>query len=184
MEKKAPSDPEDPPIKVIKREILTSSDVLEMLNIIDWHRGGVYWENPLRAFEHISTLLVNRIEYAVLEVHMELAPERDDWPSWYHTGHHVTLAKAWWNWFHWKRKGELILSDSPDFSGTMQLPNQSPIRFWGDFGTVSALAFFESLQQMHAGDLWISIPDRETQVLLAARIDFQKLLDWSNLKLF
>lgn len=160
--------------------MIVSPGTLLELDVIDWRRGGIYWDDPQEALATISAVIVGRTEYLIAEVDMRLAPERGDWPDWRHTGaYHNSLGKLWWDWFHWKRKGTLSFSDSPDFQGTLQLPNQAPIRFWGDIGTVSALAFFESIRQMKAGDLWISIPDHETQVLLSPLVDLNRLLGQS-----
>ena len=44
--------------------------------------------------------------------------------------------------------------------------NGSPANFYKDIGRVSAQAFAIQLKKMHCGDIWISVLDSETQVII------------------
>jgi len=76
-----------------------------------------------------------------------------------------------------EEKGTLAFADAPDFSGTLVIEGKR-IRFWGDSGKVSPITFLETLKQMDVHDIWISLPDAQTQIVIEALVSFRHL--WSE----
>jgi len=106
---------------------------------------------------------------------LRAAPERDDWPGWKHVGAHELLGKLYWNWFYQRPMGDLHFSDSPDFHGRITFPDSPNRDFWGDIGKVSASTFIGSLKMMDANDLWISVLDERTQVVIEPLVSIKEL---------
>jgi hypothetical protein len=168
----------DPTMKNIEHDVaITSVDQILALDIIDWNRLNGYWTNPAEALHDIASVLVNGSAYSIWQTAFHLAPARSDWPGWSHPGQHVPIAQLFWNWFFWKKKGTLAFADAPDFSGTLVLQGKR-IRFWGDIGKASPITFLETLKQMDVHDIWIILPDAQTQIVLEANVSFRDL--WSE----
>lgn len=119
-------------MKVIEEGWIQSKEDLLKLDIVDWNRLIDYWDNTREALESISSWLEGHTRYAIVQCSMGKAPQRDDWPGWDHVGNHAQMGRIFWNWFYQKNRGELHLSDSPDFHGILRLPNWPEKRFWGD----------------------------------------------------
>ena len=71
--------------------------------------------------------------------------------------------------------GDLHFSDSPDFHGRITFPDSPNRDFWGDIGKVSASTFIGSLKMMDANDLWISVLDERTQVVIEPLVSIKEL---------
>ena len=81
------------------------------------------------------------------------------------------MSYAWWALHEASALNELHLSDSPDFSGSMLLPDgvhSSPTsaRVCGDIGKCTPVALLAGLRTMNFHDVWISVADWQTQVLI------------------
>lgn len=100
-----------------------------------------------------------------------------DWPEWNHTGRHHYLGHLFWNDFHFHHQGQLVFSDAPDFYSELAKPDGSYNRFWGDIGKVSAQAFALTIKCMRSHDLWISIVDQRTQIIIEPFVDLTQRLD-------
>jgi len=107
-----------------------------------------------------------RTGYTVVKVDMQRFPERSDWPGWDHVGCHEALGKLYWNTFHAVFIGELKFSDAPDFEGTIHIPDYRAVPILGDIGVVGVSTFIMSMFQLNIGDLWVSIPNAHTQIIL------------------
>src|SRR3990167_4495414 len=92
------------------------SDPLDLLNarFLDLNRDRNYWRKQSDAINVAFSWLNGVATIATMRNDdFYSAPERTDFPKWDHVGEHVTLAKLYWNWFHWKHLGsELRLSQS------------------------------------------------------------------------
>lgn len=166
---------------IVKSSMFKSSHDLLSLGIIDWSRDITlsYWDNHDEAIEAIAGWLVGTARYTIVRADMTIAPKRDDWHGKVHVGTHDQLSFLYWNWFHWKKRGTLTFNDSPDFQGTLAgVPGVPDARFWGDSGIVSASTFNRTLKVMDAHDLWISIVDSDTQVVIEPLVSYRQL--WSN----
>lgn len=152
---------------VIDRGEFTSENDLLKLPIVDWNRLINYWDNVYDATVSISSwLIASRAHYIIAECNMKSAPKREDWPGWKHIGCHPQIGQLYWNWFHWKQVGTLHFSDSPDFHGVLNRPGMEKAQFYGDVGLVSAPTFMRSIKSLEAHDLWITIVDMETQIII------------------
>jgi len=166
----------DPTITIVTDHVrITSFGQILQLDIIDWNRLNGYWDNTFDALQVVADWLTDVTEYAILRTSLKLAPERADWPGWKHVGDHVAVGRLFWNWFHWKKRGTLVFADSPDFSGTLELPHGKTVRFWGDIGKVSPSTFLETIKRMDKDDIWISIPDVTTQIVLEPLVSFRDI---------
>ena len=163
-----------------RKKITDMLDIVE-LDIIDFNRLNGVWANPADAMRTIFSWFnpenyhgynVATITVADIPDFFD-APMRDDFPEWEHLGNHLETATAYWDWFYWRHpKGELILSDSPDFQGVFE----DGYRFWGDIGKVSASAFAHTQKQLGANDLWISIPFHGVRhVIIETHIDIMRV---------
>jgi hypothetical protein len=84
------------------------------------------------------------------------APGRDDFPGWRHAGNHETIAKAYWDWLHWRDQGcRIAFGDSPDISGSFG----DGALFVGDIGQVSADTFVRSIKRLDEHEVWLSVLD-------------------------
>jgi len=155
-----------------------SQDLLR-LNIIDWSRLNNYWDNPAEAVETImSWLIAGDTHWAILKHNMEAAPERSDWPGWKHAGLHDQMGKIFWNWFHGApNRGKIYFHDQPDFHGELYM-EENTHRFYGDVGQVSASTFSLTLKLFNANDIWITVLDSQTQVVLEFGNSLREI--WGN----
>jgi len=100
-----------------------------------------------------------------------------DFPDWSHAGggKHEAIAHAYWNWFKEVHKNSILaFSDEPDFFGELYFED-SIRRFWGDIGLVSAFTFASTQKMLGKGDLWISLPNIKTQVIIEPMISISDL---------
>lgn len=159
-------------------EITSSSDLLK-LKVVDWNRLIDYWDSIPEAADSIASwLIVTRAHYSILRCDMHVAPKRDDWPGWNHVGGHPEMGQLFWNHFHWKNTGKLYFSDSPDFHGELQFPDQTSAKFYGDVGLVSAPTFMRSIKMLNEHDVWITVVDAETQIMIEPLGSIRQL--WDN----
>jgi len=81
------------------------------------------------------------------------------------------MAYAWWALHEVVGLSHIELSDSPDFRGTMILPESmhgSPteVKVCGDIGRCTPVALSNGLRTLRLHDVWISVIDWESQVLI------------------
>jgi len=162
-------------------EIKSARDLMK-LEIIDWNRLIGYWKNIPEAAESLASWLIeSESQYSIIKCRMDDAPERDDWPGWKHIGHHPEIGQVFWNWFHYHQKGEIHFSDSPDFFGKLRLGDWPERTFFGDIGLVSAPTFSRTIRALRAHDVWITVVDTETQIMIEPMYSISQLADdWSN----
>jgi hypothetical protein len=156
-------------MRLIEQKPITSLRDIGHINIIDFHRCNGLWENNfVYALEVIGGWLIGNSAYTIIHDDLRKYPERNDFPKWEHVGNHKPLAKLYWNMFYATSQGTLTFHDMPDFSGKIILEDaKGEATFWGDIGQVSASVFgAEVLPQMHKGDLWISVVNKDTQIIL------------------
>ena len=162
-------------IEVLEQGMIESPIDLLKLDVVDWNRLNGYWRNPGEALERVGSWFVNTTRYAKLHINLYSYPERDDFPGWKHRGDHEKMGQLFWNYFHYRFKGTLAYSDCPDFEGTLTYSNGDEIRCWGDIGKVSPIGLVEAQRQMSAFDLWISVVDAGTQVVLEPFVSLRGL---------
>jgi hypothetical protein len=80
--------------------------------------------------------------------------------------------------FHAQFQGTLLFHDMPDFSGTMIFDDpEYQVSFWGDIGQVSASTFgIDVLPHVQKGDLWISVVNHDTHIIVEFLEDIGRLL--------
>lgn len=188
-----PNHPDYPPDHpILLHKLITSKDDILELDFINWRGLNGSWNNTKEALHTISSWFVNLAHATVWEVDLSKAPKRNDFPGWDHVGNHASVGKAFWNWFYWRYDGELILSDAPDFYGTLKFKNHPEYKptipywtsndlghahFWGDVEYVSAQALALTQKHMELGSLWISaFFDR--QVLIQPIVDLQEIWNY------
>jgi hypothetical protein len=161
-------------IPAIEHGLIRSEKDIMRLNIIDWKRHNP-WASPQAAMDTIFSWFNLAAHYTIMDDDMDKYPARDDFPGWKHVGNHVLYAKSYWNWFqyHHGDYGELTFDDSPDFYGQFNFPDGVK-RFWGDIGQCSCGAIARSQKQMDAGDLWISIRESGTQIIIEPTISIRE----------
>jgi hypothetical protein len=81
------------------------------------------------------------------------------------------MAYAWWTLHEVGGLDEIVLQDSPDIRGRMQVPegmHESPmtVEVYGDIGKCSPMAMINGLQILNFHDVWISVIDWHTQVFI------------------
>jgi len=155
---------------IIEQKLFTSELDIMKLNIIDWNRLNGSWRNPAEALRTISSWFVGNAAYTILRADLTEFPERSDWPGWKHAGRHERLGRLYWNAFYDSDMGTITFADEPDFSGMLIFPGYER-HFWGDIGKVSAQCFAMTQKCMREGDLWISVLDERTQVIIEAGYD-------------
>ncbi len=166
-------------MRMIEQKPITSLRDIGHINIIDFNRcNGLWVNNPVYALEVIGGWLIGKSAYTIIRDNLRKYPERNDFPEWEHVGNHKPLAKLYWNMFHATSQGTLTFHDMPDFSGKISLDDaKREATFWGDIGQVSASVFgAEVLPQMHKGDLWISVINIDTQIVLEFLEDIGMLI--------
>jgi len=156
---------------IVEQGFFTSELDIMKLNIFDWNRLNGSWRNPADALRTISSWFVRNAGYTLAREDLTAFPERDDWPGWKHAGRHERLGRLYWNAFHASEMGMITFSDEPDFHGTLILGDGYESHFWGDVGKVSAQCFAMTQKCMRKGDLWISVLDERTQVIIEACSD-------------
>jgi hypothetical protein len=164
---------------IIEQKLIESTIDLCRLNIIDFHRcNGLWGNNAAVAMNTIGNWLTKNAVYTIYRCDMRQYPDRSDFPGWNHVGNHQELGQLYWNMFHASFKGTLEFSDMPDFSGTIQFDDlDKPVSLFGDIGRVSASTFgVDVLPHLSTHDLWLSILDEHTHVLLEVTADIGKLL--------
>jgi len=122
------------------------------------------------ALEQVGSWFVDTTRYAKIHVDLYSYPERDDFPGWAHVQDHEQVGRLFWNYFHYRFRGTLYFADSPDFWGTLTYSQ-------GDIGKVSPIGLVEAQRQMSAFDLWISVANAVTQVILEPFVSLQGLFD-------
>jgi len=157
-------------MEVIEQEFFTSELDIMKLGIIDWNRLNGSWRNPQDALQTISSWFLLGAAYTIIQQDLTEFPDRDDWPGWRHAGRHDRLGRLYWNAFYGSDMGTITFADEPDFSGTLVFPRYKR-HFWGDIGKVSAQCFAMTQKCMRKGDLWISVLDERTQVIIEADYD-------------
>jgi hypothetical protein len=81
------------------------------------------------------------------------------------------MAYAWWAVHEVNSLSDIKLSDSPDFSGSMPLPDDMHdlpmmVRICGDIQKCSPVAMFKGLTTLNFHDVWISVVDWDTQIFV------------------
>ncbi len=167
------------PWRIKQQGIIRTADDFLDLNIINWAGLNGSWRHSGAAMHSVCGWLINTTAYSVVEAALHGYPERADWPNWKHPGQHEGLARLYWNAFYARNLGNLVLADAPDFYGEFDNGDEGPVRlFWGDFGKVSAQAFALTLSSLRANDLWISVLDERTQVVLEPLVSLNALAPW------
>jgi hypothetical protein len=169
-------------MRIIEQGTFKTKDDITRLGFLDFSRPVKNAADDLQGILH----WLRHAHYTVFYEPLLTWPARGDFPDWQHPGQHVSMAQAYWNWFHAQfshlPKKELVFSDSPDFYGMLDLSIGHPVRFWGDIGSVSIGAFVRSMVQMSLGDLWITLEDYTRQIVIEARADFltsyNNHIDW------
>lgn len=163
---------------MIEQGIFQSSYDILKLNIIDWNRLNGTWQHPGDAIRTISSWVIGRAGYTIIEDDLHAYPERTDWPGWEHPGNHERLGRLYWNSFYAAQTGVLRFSDAPDFYGTIETQNGVQ-QIWGDIGKVSAQAFAMTQKKMRVNDIWVSVLDDTHQVVIESLAD--NLNEWEQL---
>lgn len=169
----SPKLPQNKAPRILEQGLISSEDDLAKLGLFDWNRS---YSNPAKFMRGITNWTRKAMKYSIMKCEMHRSPHREDFPDWKHVGSHERMGSLYWNWFYDQFADcpdkELLFNDSPDFSGCITFPSGTTTRFWGDIGRCSAFAFVESMLQMHPGDLWITLPDSSTQIILEAQVDY------------
>lgn len=81
------------------------------------------------------------------------------------------MAYAWWALHEVSSLDEIVLQDSPDIRGRMNIPegiHESPmmVEVRGDIGTCTPVAMLNGLKILSFHDVWISVLDWHTQVFI------------------
>jgi hypothetical protein len=171
---------------IIKQGVISSVEEIGSLKIMDFSRcNGVWQNNPVTAMKVAEKWMVGRMRYTILEIDMSKYSQRNDWPGWKHTGHHEPLGRMYWNCFFANDNGHGVLefSDSPDFAGTFcSSKSEKETRFYGDIGQVSASTFLiDVLPRMDESDLWVTVLNKNTQVILEPLCDIGDMMKKSML---
>jgi hypothetical protein len=151
-------------MRLIECGIISSANDLARLKIIDYGRAA-YCESRHHAKFATAKWLINHTIYYKIEDDLTQYEERSDWKKWSHPGNHPLIGKLYWNWFHSLHTGKLVFGDEPDFWGHYETDNGLQ-KFWGDIGKVSATTFLWTITKLGQNDIWISVVDSKTQVLL------------------
>ena len=124
----------------------------------------------------VPNWLMKNANYTIAHVPLRRRPACGvPWPGWKQGGRQEDLGRLFWNSFLGTNKGTLTFADEPDFEGTYlaDCRPEEPFQVYGDIGKVSASTFAFTLPRMREGDLWISVLDEETQVILETLIDLR-----------
>lgn len=151
-----------PETKILERRACYgASDLIDSYRAVDLNRRMHF--TMREAHDFLDNCLVNPIACSIEVYYVKnfwKCPEASGWEGWEHVGNHVGIGRQFYNFAKATLPvKELKFGDSPDFYGTFHgktLENE-PIRFYGDVGTVSFGAFFESWLSMKMGDYWISV---------------------------
>lgn len=163
-----------PEVIVTRQGAIRSMRDFVNLNIVDWSRYEIAWENPLDAMVSLSSWFVGKCYYSILQTNLCEYPEQDGFPAWNHSGPHADMGRAFWNHFRYRFCDQSVLqfSDSPDFYGVI-IHDHEPrsVPFCGDIGTASPMALRESIQMLSKDSLWISVVNATTLVLIEPQCD-------------
>jgi hypothetical protein len=159
--------------RIIEQGTIRTSDDISKLQIINWSRlNGDFDNNPARVMQFITGWLMNKANYTIAHVPLRTYPALATWPGWKQGGRQEELGRLFWNSFLAAGTATLTFSDEPDFEGTILTDARpEPFQVYGDIGKVSASTFTFTLARMSEGDLWISVLDEETQVILELLFD-------------
>jgi hypothetical protein len=159
--------------RIIEQGTIRTSDDISKLQILNWSRLNGYWDNnPARVMQFITGWLMNKATYTIAHVPLRTYPALATWPSWKQGGRQEELGRLFWNSFLAAGTATLTFFDKPDFEGSLQTDSRpEPFQVYGDIGKVSASTFALTLARMREGDLWISVLDEETQVILELLFD-------------
>ena len=162
-------------IRIKSQGYITSKADLFKLDIVQWQRLKSY--ELIDMHVQVAENLLSGSLYRVLEIRLRDYPIRADWPGWKHAGHHESLGRLYWNFFHATNIGHLSFADMPDFQGTIESPElPCPMNFYGDIGQVSPHVFLETVRRMQAHELWISVQDEMTQVVIEPLVDIRRFV--------
>lgn len=156
-----------PLIKIIEEGIIRSTNDFVRLNVVDWKRFKPYWKSEQHAMDNLGLHFLGMC-YTIAKVPMCEYPERDDFPGWQHVGDHESMGRVFWNFFHYIYDGKLFFYDKPDFSGIIYYKDEEPAerKFHGDVGKVSPIAMRETVSAIHDYNIWISMIDENTLILI------------------
>jgi len=82
------------------------------------------------------------------------------------------MSWAWWATEINGQFSNIELGDSPDISGDI-----SGARVWGDVGVCSALALDRAVQHMGTNDIWVTVMNGDTHIVIEALADVADLCD-------
>lgn len=87
--------------------------------------------------------------------------------EWNHVGkRHTELGMAWAAWALGIAEMDIYLTDSPDIRGTWTVPH-GKMNILGDIGRCTFSAWLNGVHELRKpGDLWISVLDENTQVII------------------
>ena len=87
--------------------------------------------------------------------------------EWKHVGkRHTELGMAWAAWALGIAEMDIYLTDSPDIRGTWTVPH-GKMNILGDIGRCTFSAWLNGVHGLRKpGDLWISVLDENTQVII------------------
>jgi hypothetical protein len=124
-------------------------------------------------YSYFADVLINNVVYWTLVGLDKRLPYvyarawKDKHGNWSHgtgnTGGHNELGMSYAHWALYEAAivDEINLSDAPDFQGVM-----GKRILIGDIGRCSPAAFAEGLRLLHAHDIWVSVLDAETQLII------------------
>jgi len=86
---------------------------------------------------------------------------------WRHVGEdHTRLGMAWAAWALSTAEMDIYLSDSPDIGGSWTVPHGT-VNVCGDIGRCTYSAWLNGVRSLYSpGDIWVSVLDRNTQVII------------------
>jgi len=163
---------------VVEQRLIESERDIMKLDIIDWNRLNGSWANSFDALQTIASWFAHKAYYTVVKHDLRFAPNID-WPRWKHAGSHEYLGHLYWNDFYYRQRGNLVFSDEPDFHGTLNHPDGGISHFWGDIGKVSAQIFALTQKELGAHDLWISVVDEHTQIIIEPFVNLRD--QWASM---
>jgi len=163
-------------VKVTDQFLITDMGSLSKLGLWDISRELKTYHNL--SYMDIANGLYNACSHlfiaTIIEHDTTLYPNDPEWPNWKHnsdsSGWHEIIGHCYWNFFKsTKRVGTLAFHDSPDFSGTL-VQDDGIHKFYGDIGQVGAFTWlFDVYPSLNPGDLWVSLPDAQHQIILEAQ---------------
>jgi hypothetical protein len=167
-------------MKIREQKKLESLEELMQLNIIDFQRTNGRWDDNIsQGIATVANWLINTTVYSLVEIDLTRYPLCGDFPAWTHAGEHEQIGRLYWSFFfsaYGKRSPHLQFSDAPDFRGSYLDNEQVRRNIYGDIGQISVSAFVENvLPNLRLHDLWISVLDSYSQVIVEPLVDLQAL---------